>query len=102
MKVDAFEDQCELGRFEVEVGGAGCDLSREAEAAALQALGDQHEAGAIPEENLDLMTSLADEAEDVSRERLKSHGGEHGASERVDASPPIHGCRRKVDANRRR
>jgi len=65
MEVDAFKDQRELRRLEVEVRRLGRDIRREAEAPALEALGDENKAGAIPEENLDLMTALADKAEDV-------------------------------------
>ena len=102
VKVDAFEDQRQLRRLEIEVGGAGRDLPRQAEAAALDALRDQHKSSAIPEEYFDLMSALADEAEDVSRERLKCHVGEHGPGQRVDASTSIDGRGGEVDSNRRR
>ena len=77
MEVDAFEDQRQFGRLEIEVSGTGRDLPWEAEAAALETLRDQYKSRAIPEEYLDLMSALADEAEDMSREGLKCHVGEH-------------------------
>ena len=102
MEVDAFEDERELRGLEVEVRRAGRDLLREAEAAALKTLRDQHKSSAIPEEYFDLMSALADEAEDVSRERLKCHVGEHGPGQRVDASTSIDGRGGEVDSDRRR
>jgi hypothetical protein len=102
VKVDTFEDQRELRRLEIEVGGPRRDLPWQAEAAALEALRDQHKSSAVEEEYLDLMSALADEAEDVSRERLKCHAGEHGPGQRVDASTSIDGRGGEVDSNRGR
>jgi hypothetical protein len=102
VKVDAFEDQRQLRRLEIEVGGTGRDLPRQAEAAALEALRDQYKSGAIPKEYLDLMSALADEAEDMSREGLKCHVGEYRPGQRVDASTSIDGRGGEVDSNRGR
>ena len=102
MEVDAFEDERELRGLEVEVRRAGRDLLREAEAAALKTLRDQHKSSAIPEEYFDLMSTLADEAEDVSRQGLKCHVGENGPGERIDASTSIDGRGGEVDPNRGR
>ena len=102
MEVDAFEDQGELGRFKVDVGGAGGALSREAKTPTLKTLCDQYKARSIPEEQPDLMTSLADEAEDVSGEGLKRQGRQDRSGQRVDASSAVHGGGREVDSNRGR